>query len=315
MSAVQTYPIALDLQLPWQPDQEQEEAFKRTLRRLLIPLLLIFLIIPWLPVFEKEYEERELDIVKTKIILEPVIVEPEAPPIPEKPKPKPIAKPKPLQKEVAKPKKVQPVAKEKKKKNVAEEQGLTAISSQLSSLRQSLDLTKLQQKTVSRSQGGKIARADSSVIGQDQLTQKSEGIQVNDSLMKNENIALAAHQSTELDGFVLDGNPTSDGANFYSDLRGQRSDESIRRVLEASKSRTNLHYQRALRDNPGLAGTFIFQLVIEPDGSISQLKLVSSELNSPELEEKILSSIRQLNFGSQDVSPRSLNYKFNFLPS
>ncbi len=317
---MQAYPIALDLQLPWQPDKRQEEAFKRTLRRLLIPLLLLFIVIPLLPVYEKEYEEREIDLVKTKVVLEPIIIEePEAPPVPEakpKPKPKPEAKPKPLQKKVTQPKKAKPAPRPiEKKKTVAEQHGLTALSSQLSSLTQSLDMQKLQRKTVSKSQGGRIARADSTVLGEDQLTQKSEGIQVDDSQMKNENIALAAHKSTELDGFVLDGMPSSDSENFYSDLAGQRSVESIRKVLEAHKSRAYIYYQRALRDNPSLSGTFIFQLVIQPDGTISNLRLVSSELNSPELEQRILSSIRQLKFGSKDVSPRSINYKFNFLPS
>jgi len=308
-------PIALDLNLPWQQDRDQDEAFKRTLKRILIPLLLLLLIVPWLPVFEKEYAEPESEIVKTKIILEPVIIEPEPEPEIEKPKPVKPPEPKPLQKEPVKPKQKTPVAKQQKKRDVAEEQGLTAISSQLNSLRQSLDLTKLQKKNVSNSKGGTVRSASKTVLGQDSLTQKSEGIVVDDSLMKNDNIALAMHESTKLDGFIDDGAPASDSANFYSDLQGQRSDESIRRVIEAGKSKASMFYLRALRDNPSLAGTFVFELVIEANGSISNLKLVSSELNAPVLEEKILDAVRKLNFGAEDVSPRTLKYKFNFLPS
>ena len=311
-------PLALDLTLPWSEDRRQEEVFKRWLKRILIPLLLLFLVIPWLPTYDT-FEERETDIVKTEIILEPVIEEPEPtpePPAPQpRPQPTPQPQPKPVQKEAEAPKVAKPPTQEEAKKTVAEEQGLTAISSQLSSLRQSLDLTNLQQKNVSTSTGGEVARADRTVLGEDRLTQKSEGIVIDDSMMKSENVQLAMHEATKLDGFIEDAAPAVDSANFYSDLRGRRSDESIRRVFEAGKSKAYMYYLRELRDNPGLSGTFVFEVVIEPDGRISNLQLVSSELNSPQLEDLILTSVRQLDFGQEDVSPRKLTYKFNFLPS
>ncbi|MFL0802837.1 MAG: AgmX/PglI C-terminal domain-containing protein [Agarilytica sp.] len=309
-----SYPYALDLQLPWQEDAVQKEKFKRILKRMLIPLLLFLLIMPWLPTVEKDYEERELDIVKTKIMLEPLVVEPVATPTPvPKAKPKPVQQP--LQKESKKPLTAKQKEKEKKKKSVAEAQGLTALSSELNALRQSLDLTKLQKKNVSTSESGKIARADSTVLGEDKLNQKSEGIKVDDSMMKNQNVALAAHKSATLDGFVDDGAPAVDSENFYSDLKGVRSTESIRRVLEAGKSRSSVHYQRALRQDADLSGVLVFELVIEANGTISHLELISSEFNSPELEKKILATIKKLMFDAEDVSPRKIVYKFNFLPS
>lgn len=317
MSTLVYSPVALELKLPWQTDQEQEEAFKRWLKRLVIPLLLLFLIIPWLPTYDREYEEVESTIVKTQIVLEPIVVEPEPTPEPKKPAPvkAPEPKAKPVQKDVVKPKEPKPAAELEKKRDVAQEQGLTAISSQLDSLRQSLDLSKLQKKNVSTSQGGKIARAESTVLGEDALTQKSQGIVVDDAMLKDKKIALAAHESTKQDGFVDDGDASSDAANFYSDLKGQRSIESIRRVLEGGKSKAYMYYLRALRDTPSLEGTLVFELVIEPNGAISGLRKMSSELNSPELENKILGVIQALNFGAEDVSPRTLKYKFTFLPS
>ncbi len=306
-------PQALDLHLPWETDKAQEEAFKRWLKRLLIPLLLLFLIVPWLPTFDV-YKERESDIIKTEIILEQ-LVEPEPEPTPPpkaKPKPKQEPKPQPLQKEPAKP--VDPV-KQKKKEKVVKDQGLTEISSQLNSLRQSLDMTKLQQKNVSKSTSGKVARADSTVLGEDALTQKSEGIVVDDNLLKDKKVALAAHESTKFDGFVDDGDATSNAANFYSDLRGQRSVESIRRVFESGKSKAYMYYQRELNKQPELAGTFLFELVITPDGKVTELKIISSELKTPELEKKILAVIQALNFGAEDVSAKRLKYKFAFLPN
>ncbi len=309
-------PYALDLQLPWQEDERQKEKFKRTLLRFVVPLLLLFLVIPWLPTIDKDYEERELDIVKMKIVLEPIIIEPESTPEPVsvKPKPKPKKIDQPLQKKDAKPKDAKTIAKEKKKKTIVEAQGLAALSSELNSLRQSLDLSKLQKKNVSTSTGGKIARADSTVLGSDKLNQRSEGIIVDESMMKRENVALAAHKSATLDGFIDDGAPLTDSSNFYSDLKGYRSTESIRRIIEAGKSRVNMLYQRELRVAPGLAGVFVFELVIQPSGEVTGLKIVSSELNSPELEKKILLTIQKLDFGVQEVSSQRISYKFNLLP-
>ena len=89
-------PLALELELPWQSNPEQEKKFKALLKRILIALLLFALIIPWLPVFEPEYQAPERELTKTRVMLEPVIVEPEplAPP-PPKPQPKPQPKPNP----------------------------------------------------------------------------------------------------------------------------------------------------------------------------------------------------------------------------
>lgn len=308
------YPYALDLQLPWQEDDVQQQKFVRTLKRILVAALLFFLVMPWLPIVDKDYEEPELDIIKMKIVLEPIILEPEATPEPVviKRKPKPLQQP--LQKENAKPKDAKQIAKEKKKKTIVEAQGLTALSSDLNSLRQSLDLKKFQRKNVSTSQGGKVALANSTVLGEDKLSQRSEGLVVDESMMKTENIALAAHKSTTLDGFIDDGAPLIDSSNYSSDLKSYRSTESIRRVLEAGKSRAYMLYQRELRVQPGLAGIFVFDLVIEPSGIASGLTLVSSELNSPELEQKILQAIQKLEFGVQDVTSRRIRYTFNFLP-
>jgi hypothetical protein len=57
------------------------------------------------------------------------------------------------------------------------------------------------------------------------------------------------------------------------------------------------------------------KLVIEPNGSVSAVELVSSELGSPALERKLLSRIRLINFGSANVERTTLNYSIDFLPS
>ncbi|ARU29667.1 AgmX/PglI C-terminal domain-containing protein [Cellvibrio sp. PSBB006] len=317
-------PFALELQLPWHADEEREKAFKNILKKVLIPLLILFLLVPWLSQIEQEYVPDE-DRVETVILLDPPKPVPPPPPPPvvqEKPKPVPVEPPKvaepkptPTPKVDDRPKAVAKAPTVDTRTSIAKSQGLAELSSQLKSLRGSVDVAKMQNKNVSTNTGGTVAASDRSVLGADNIVRKSEGIVVNEEIMKGELVALAEHQSTEVEGVV--GGDSNIGSQ-YSHLSGQsgkRDMESIRRTLEQTKSSVYTLYQRALLDHPELAGKFTFSIVIEPNGSISNLKLVVSELGIAELEDSILARIKQVNFGAKDVSATVIEYKFVFLPS
>jgi hypothetical protein len=276
-------PYALELTLPWHADAEREKAFKDILKRVLIPLLLLFLIVPWLGLFDKEYVPDDNRIM-TKIILDPPkpVVQPPAPVVQEKPKPIPVEpakvaeapKPKPQPKADPRPAPIAKAPTVDTKAQIAKSQGLSELSSQLKSLRGSANVAKMQNKNVSTNTGGTVAASDRSVLGAANAVRKSDGIVVNEGAMKGDAIAMAEHYSTEVEG-VIGGDANVDSK--YSHLSGQagrRDMESIRRTLEQAKSSVYTLYQRALLDNPELAGKFTFKIVIEPNGTISSLKLV-----------------------------------------
>lgn len=316
-------PYALELQLPWHVDEEREKAFKKTLKRILIPLLLLFLIVPWLDLIEQAYVPDETPI-QTKILLDPPkpLPPPPQPVVQEQPKPLPVEPPSVVEVPKPKPKAVDPrpapVLKAPtvdKKAEMAKSQGLSELSSQLKSLRGSVNVAKMQNKNVSTNTGGTVGASDRTVLGAANATRKSDGIVVNEGMMKGDSVALAQHYSTEVEG-VIGGDANVDSK--YSHLSGQagkRDMESIRRTLEQTKSSVYSLYQRALLDHPELAGKFTFKIVIEPNGTISSLQLVASELGIRELENNILARIKQVNFGAKDVSPTAVEYKFVFLPS
>ena len=58
-----------------------------------------------------------------------------------------------------------------------------------------------------------------------------------------------------------------------------------------------------------------FKLVIESDGRVSSASVISSDLNDPKLERKLLIKIKGINFGATDVLQTTLEYAFDFLPS
>lgn len=306
---------AFDLVLPWEEDAAQEEKFKRLLKRALALFLLLLLILSFMPQIETVYEEPEDAVVKTKIILEPKVVE--VPRVEEKPKVVEREKPKP--KELPRPKAEAPAVAatpEETKEDFVAAQGLEGLSSQLGSLRSSLDLTRLQNKNVSTSNAGQVEHSAKQVLGKDAQTRVGTGIEVDDADMRAEAVALAEHNSLVVEGVLPGGAPGGSSRAAYGSYKaGLRDMESIRRTLEHTKSRVYAMYQKALQENPDLAGKFTFKLVIEPSGEVSQLVLISSELGLEQLEQNILEKIRQVNFGAKEVAATSVEYKFVFLPS
>lgn len=96
---------------------------------------------------------------------------------------------------------------------------------------------------------------------------------------------------------------------------GGRSDEAIRRMMDQQKGGIFAIYNRALRQDPTLQGKFVFEMVIEPGGDVSEVKLISSDLKDSDLVGKILARIRMINFGAANVLRTRVNYSLDFLPN
>ncbi len=359
-------PLAFDLVLPWHTNEQREIAFRKTLKRVLIPILLLFLLVPWLQLINHGVvPQQEKALVETRIILEPPPPAIVPPVVAAKPtlsdnianvieKALPASQAVVTEKAKAggsKSAKASGQAPEApavdKKVALASSKEITELSTQLKSLRGALDIARMQNKNVSVSTGGTVVASDRDVLGADVAMGKGKGLVVNDAIMRGDVVVLADHKSTLAESGS--GNGSGNGAGYgsgagrngsgrggnggngsgdgsgegnghsqfgnISNKAGSRDMESIRSTLEKTKSSVYTLYQRALLDHPDLAGKFTFSIVIEPNGSISKLKLVASELGIAELENSILDRIRQVNFGVKDVSPTAIEYKFVFFPS
>lgn len=97
--------------------------------------------------------------------------------------------------------------------------------------------------------------------------------------------------------------------------KASRSIEEIKLVFERNKGAIYAIYNRALRDEPSLQGKVVLELKISPAGQVVDLRLVSSELKSPDLERKLLARIRQFDFGAKDVDAMTVTWPVDFLPS
>jgi len=97
--------------------------------------------------------------------------------------------------------------------------------------------------------------------------------------------------------------------------KASRSIEEIKLVFERNKGSIYAIYNRALRDEPSLQGKVVLSLTIAPSGAVTDCKIVSSELKTPELEGKLLARIRQFDFGAKDVDQMVVTWPVDFLPS
>jgi TonB family protein len=96
--------------------------------------------------------------------------------------------------------------------------------------------------------------------------------------------------------------------------RSARSSEEVRRVIDQHMGAIFAIYNRALRQNPALQGKVVVRLVIEPAGNITDARIVSSELDDPELEARLIARILLISFPAAEVARTTVNYTFDFLP-
>ncbi len=306
-----------DFVLPWEATRKEDERFKRILKRLLLLFLLFALVFPWLPLPEIEREEVErIPPTMAKVLLERRLPAPPPPP-PPAPEPQQAKKEQPAKKEPA-PAKAKEVKQARKK---VASMGVAAFSKQLQSLRSSVDVAKLQARNTNVSTGA-AAKSTRSVLGRDAVSKTSGGIDSSVMSSNGSGSQLAGRTGVAVASPIGGGDGAGGGASagagggkHRSSVAGGRDMESIRRVFEQHKGAIYAIYNRALRRDPEIRGKYVFHIVIEPNGVISKIELVSSELGNSTLEQKLLTRIQVINFGPEDVAATPVNYKFDFLPS
>ncbi|WP_417514956.1 AgmX/PglI C-terminal domain-containing protein [Marinobacter sp.] len=138
---------------------------------------------------------------------------------------------------------------------------------------------------------------------------------VKDTRVQRADVQVAGHEVRKVEAAsqqtpVAASGPAPDKAPSM----GERAMSNIRQVFDSGKTALYSLYQRELRQDPTLAGKVLLELVIEPDGSVSACKVVSSELESPALEQKIAMRVRLFNFGADRVEARKVRFPIDFLP-
>ncbi len=292
-------PFFRSFELPWSREEENEQKFKKLLRVLIILATIVAIIIWLLPQPERpKYTAEDLPKREVQLIVEkpppPPPPEPEKQPEPEKPKPqeqKPVEKPKP---------------------NVRN-QGMLALADELAALRdQNLDLQDPQMKTPvedARSERNLITSAAGRASGGINTSNMARGFGGGAG-------AIGTHTTTQVShASGLDPNAGGRVQRTGSSGKASRAREEVEIVFDRNKGALYALYGRALREQPELAGKVVLEFTIAPTGEITMCRVVSSELNDPELEKKIVARVRQIRFKAADVEPLTVSKPIDFFPA
>jgi outer membrane biosynthesis protein TonB len=191
--------------------------------------------------------------------------------------------------------------------------GLLQFKDDLAAMRDDIDVAKLAAGAHGRGQAT-ASEIDRSVLA-GRTINKSGGIQVAALSRDTGGAALLGRENTQVSSALATPVAKTQSTNGGGGHAATgRSDQDIRRIMDSNKGAIFSIYNRALRKNPALAGKMTVQLVIEPSGKVSAIKVITNELSDPELEKKLMARIRMIDFGAKSVATTTLKYSFDFLP-
>jgi len=296
--------------LPWTASDEEQGRLRRLLAICFGVTVVLSILLPLLPL-----PPRSVDTVEpvpprlAKLVLEREVKPPEPPPPPPKIDPvkptetRPTPAPKPTPQPVDR-------AQEARRKAV---QAAVAFD-QLAALRDNSLLEKASQKNLTTSVGEQT-RSERSLLTS-KVGTSSGGINTA-NLSRGyggSTGALAGHSTTQVNSAVLDGQ-ANNVKRAAGSGKASRSEEEIALVFDRNKGAIYALYTRALRDKPDLQGKVVLELTIGADGSIQRCNVISSELNDPELERKLVARVKSFRFEAKDVGTITVTKPIDFFPA
>lgn len=320
------------LMLPWTSEGKESLRFKAILVVFFVILFILSIWIPTISLPEKDRKTLEklppqlAKLVKKATLPKPVKkVEPKKPEEkvpeekkePKKEKPKP--KPKPKKQEPVKIRKPKPPAevkvpeqkvKIKAAREVAKKSGLLALQDDLADLRSTVDVSALNKKAKPRAAKTIAAKASGGASSQ-QVYARSAGIETDTLSAPAETVALESVAGVILDE-TLDEQALAKAEAEAASRVKYRSEKSINLIVERLKGSLITLYNRERRKDPFLEGLLLVELVIEPNGTVSSCRVISSELNHEVLEKKMVNRIYLTDFGPEEVVQTTKNIPLVF---
>ncbi|HEX6995415.1 MAG TPA: AgmX/PglI C-terminal domain-containing protein [Gammaproteobacteria bacterium] len=320
--------------LPWTLAAEQEERFKRVLKGTLGAVLALALLVSLLPVPEPDPAVvEEIPPRFARLVLERVEPPPPPPPV-VRDEPEPVPEPEPVvEREVTEappplpePERVveepppapQPENRVEQARERARSAGVLPFAEQLAALRDTALLDDLAgpQTTVTSAAADAPAAPERSLITS-RAGASSGGINTAALSRDTGGVELAGRTTTRVESPVEGAAPSGSGSaagGGGGDAPPARSREEIERVFDQNKSAIYALYHRALRENPSLEGKLVLRLTIAPDGTVTACEVVSSELNDPELEQRLVQRVMLFRFEPKDVAPVTTTKPIDFFP-
>ncbi len=298
-------PFYRNYELPWEVDPEERDRFHKILRVALFVLAFFAILFPLLPTPQRPTQQEAVPPRLARIMIEQQPKPPPPPPVIPKveEKPKPVPKPIPA-----------PVDKTEQARKKAQKSGLLQFQDELADLREQVDVDVGQTKNLIGAVGAD-SHAERSLITS-KVGVGSGGItSANTSRGFGSGAgSLTGHSTTAVSSTISGLNnraPTRTG----SSNKAARSREEIELVFDRNKGAIYALYSRALREHPELQGKMVLEFTISPSGEVTMCRVVSSDLNDKELEEKIVARVRLFHFEPKDVESITTTKPIDFFPA
>ena len=293
-------------ELPWEPDLQEQRRLRRYVGVGLALFLVLGVVVPLLDLPAPKLTPQE--VVPQRLARIMLQEKPKPPP------PKPVELPKPqLQaKPTEQPKPVDPTIKAREKA----EKSMRQFKDAFADLRQSLAVEPVSQPRNLTGAVGQDAKAERSLIAS-KVGSGSAGVASTSSSRGFGAGAgsLTGHETTTVSSRVAaiaaGGTATRSGVSG----KASRSPEEIELVFDRNKGAIYALYGRALRERPELQGKMVLEFTIAPSGEVTACRVVSSELQDPELERKIVARVKQIRFESRDVEAMTTTKPIEFFPA
>lgn len=273
--------------------EQNDRRFKRLLKIFGIPALILAIVIPFLQI--TEVLDDVIEPVKRLAKLLPEMPKPEPP----KPKPEEPIKPKP-----------QPKA------ELTDDQKLAKAKQKIDKMRQTFDeLSALRDQTLPTAPAQLNTQLITSNVASTRsvdVTKTSGGIGDTAVVDRNATTNVGSRSTTSVESGIRTGTGTGGGEGGRALAR---SLEEIQVVFDRTKGAFYAIYTREQRQRPDMVGKMVVRLTILPSGKVKSAKLVSSELNNPEFEQKIIARILLMDFGPKDVGDFTIDYPLIFFPA
>lgn len=291
-------------ELPWSPSEEMERRFKKILRNLSIVFAIIAVIMPFLPRHERVINTDSLPERVVKLVMEP--------PPPPPPPPPPKIEEKPVEKAPVQPKPT-PVPVNPREK--AAKSGLLASIDDLAALRDQVDLDKFSKNQAKTNDPG-----DVSMVTRNIISSKAGGTSGGISSPTSSGLAagsgsLNGIRTTQVKDPTLASGAGNGSTRGGGSGKASRSADEIALVFTKNKGAIDAMYARALRENPALQGKVVIELTIAPSGEVTSARILSSDLNDKEFEEKLRARVMLFRFEAKDVATLTATKPIDFFPA
>lgn len=311
-----------NLVVQWQPDTARDKSYRLMLILCLAVVLFVGLSLSLVDVPERErVTAQDIPERVARFITEQPEPEPAQPEAQPEPRPLPVVEPRPVvERERPEPAEREPLTEEQEAaRETAAQSGLLAMGQQLDGLMDTSDVDAMvdTQGTSRTADAGTaadysgsdvLAAADrATASGGDTVAVASAG---EARLSRREVAALTRPEEAA-------GSPEaeSEARRRGTFAEAGRSEEEVTLVFDQNKGALYSLYNRARRQTPGLEGRLVVEVTIAPSGEVTQVDIVSSELNNPGLEERIRNRVLQFQFEARQAETITIIYPIEFLPS